>query len=67
MKGVYILIVGDKLELMENNEKLIVMYGSSQDSEHQSINDQYEASDKVILLLCKLQQQHSVSMYTWGK
>ena len=67
IKGGYILIVGDKLELMETNDDLIVVDGSSQENDHKSINDRYKPSGKVILSLCKLHQQHNNTYFSWGK
>ena len=67
MKGGYIFIVGDKLELMETNDDLILVDGSSQDNGHKSINARYKSSGKVILSLCKLHQYHKETYYSWSK
>ena len=64
IKGGYFIIVADKEEVLNNKSPVIILDGSGQCNG--TVDENYQPSGKVLLLVAKLQAHNKVSEYSWG-
>ena len=64
IKGGYFIIVAEKKEILNHNSNIIILDGSGQCSG--TIDDHYQPSGKLLLLVARLKAHNMQSEYSWG-
>lgn len=64
IKGGFFIIVADKEEVLNINSDVIILDGSGQCNG--TLDENYQPSGKVLLLVARLQARKKLSEYSWG-